>query len=341
MLTPVLHRSCVRLAPFAGTLKRHVTQRQHLLAMPIHRSASNKVTLPEPYDTMTLPYGRTLSWSEAGDPNGDPHFLFHGHPGSRLDVFSFKKLGRRLNIRLIAPDRPGMEPRAPPWDRPLRGPRRLGGGPYALACALTIPDTTLTGVGLVSSASPCEAATGEDRKSGWWKTLLDFAKTPCPSLTAWIWEQLVGYVVRDTLTEKGRWMWDDRMARKAKKVVRPGEAVRELSPEQKTPEAIAKRREWQMRKLVEPMAEGARGLVRDAYLIEHPWGLRLEDVRYKPKIQIFHGAKDAIVPVGGVYYMRERLPHWRMIVKGKDNHYSIWQHGEDILTKIMKRHREQ
>ncbi|KAK7991268.1 alpha/beta-hydrolase [Apiospora saccharicola] len=108
MLTPVLHRSYVRLAPFAGTLKRHVAQRQHLLAITIHRSASNKVALPEPYDTMALPDGRTLSWSEAGDPNGDPLFLFHGHPGSRLDVFSLKKLGRRLNIRLIAPDRPGM-----------------------------------------------------------------------------------------------------------------------------------------------------------------------------------------------------------------------------------------
>ncbi|KAK8115694.1 hypothetical protein PG984_012196 [Apiospora sp. TS-2023a] len=264
-----------------------------------------------------------------------------GIPARDSTCFLFlRKLGRRLNIRLIAPDRPGMGPRAPPWDRPLGGPRRLGGGPYALACALTIPDTTLTGVGLVSSAGPCEANTGNDRKSEWFN-LLDFARTPCPSLTAWIWEQLVGYVVRDTLTEKGRCMWDDRMARKAKKVVRPGEAAPELSLEHKTPEAIAKRREWQMPKLVEPMAEGARGLVRDAYLLNQPWGFRLKDVRYKPKIQIFHGAKDANTPVGGVYYMRERLPHWHMIVKGKDNHYSVWQHGEDILTRIMKRHREQ
>lgn len=144
---------------------------------------ASKVALPEPYDTMTLPDGRTLSWAEVGDPSGEPLFYFHGMPGSRLAAFRFERVARRLGIDRYA----------------VLGCSR--GSPCALGCACVIPATTLSGVGLVSRAGPCEA-----RPKKWRLPLnpFSFAYTPCPSLTAWVYGQLVGSLVRDTVSEAGR-----------------------------------------------------------------------------------------------------------------------------------------
>ncbi|KAK8023408.1 hypothetical protein PG991_006647 [Apiospora marii] len=351
MSAPVLRRSYIRLGPFTRPQRRPGLQRQHQPATTTYRLAS-KVALPEPYETMTLPDGRTLSWAETGDPYGDPLFYFHGMPGSRLEAFDFEGVARRLGIRFIAPDRPGFgrstfysDRVVTDWPHDVQnlahhlGIDRYavlgcsGGGPYALACARVIPATTLTGFGLVSSAGPCEASPKR------WRVPFDPfdpVETPFPSLSAWIYEQKVGFLVRDTFNAAGRKYWDEMMAREAKQYLRPGEVVPELPPEKKTPEAIAARREWEMRLLVEPIAEGARGLLREAYLLKTPWGFRLEDVKYEPKVRIFHGAKDENVPISMINYMRERLPHYLMKVRANDNHYSIWDYRDDMLTRIMK-----
>ncbi|KAK7931143.1 hypothetical protein PG985_001855 [Apiospora marii] len=313
MSAPVLRRSYIRLGPFTRPQRRPGLQRQHQPATTTYRLAS-KVALPEPYETMTLPDGRTLSWAETGDPYGDPLFYFHGMPGSRLEAFDFEGVARRLGIRFIAPDRPGFgrstfysDRVVTDWPHDVQnlahhlGIDRYavlgcsGGGPYALACARVIPATTLTGFGLVSSAGPARPA----RSAG-----------GC---------LLIRFLVRDTFNAAGRKYWDEMMAREAKQYLRPGEVVPELPPEKKTPEAIAARREWEMRLLVEPIAEGARGLLREAYLLKTPWGFRLEDVKYEPKVRIFHGAKDENVPISMINYMRERLPHYLM----KDNEMSM------------------
>jgi hypothetical protein len=39
----------------------------------------------EPRHT-TAPEGRTICFTEHGDPNGPPLFMFHGTPGSPLDL---------------------------------------------------------------------------------------------------------------------------------------------------------------------------------------------------------------------------------------------------------------
>lgn len=131
------------------------------------------------------------------------------------------------------------------------------------------------------------------------------------------------------------------MARKAMKYVRPGEEVPELPPEEKTPEAIAAQRGWQIRTAAEPIAKGARGLLREAYLLESPWGFRLEDFQPGLKVEMLHGDNDVNVPVSEVQCMRERLPRYHLKVKGNDNHYTICEYGEDIFTTIMNRQQEQ
>lgn len=134
-----------------------------------------------------------------------------------------------------------------------------------------------------------------------------FLSTYLPYLTAWIQEQVMGSIVRGTLNESGSEEWDEMMALRDKREVHRGEAVADFPPEQMTPKAIAARREWELRRYAEPMAQGARGLVHDYSIITHPWGFRLEEVRYEPQVQIFHGAKDENVPLSMVRYMRGRI----------------------------------
>ena len=56
---------------------------------------------------LELSDGRRLSYAEYGDPDGQPVFLVHGTPGSRLYWKSFPGFPFRSDLHLIAPDRPG------------------------------------------------------------------------------------------------------------------------------------------------------------------------------------------------------------------------------------------
>jgi pimeloyl-ACP methyl ester carboxylesterase len=56
---------------------------------------------------MDLPDGRELARLELGDPEGPPVFVFHGTPGSRLQVSFDERPIIATGVRFIAVDRPG------------------------------------------------------------------------------------------------------------------------------------------------------------------------------------------------------------------------------------------
>ena len=57
---------------------------------------------------LKLPGGRQLCYAEYGDPTGQPIFVFHGNPNSRLLWGVIPGTPFLPNIRIIAPDRPGF-----------------------------------------------------------------------------------------------------------------------------------------------------------------------------------------------------------------------------------------
>src|SRR5438552_17010722 len=104
--------------------------------------------------SITLRDGRRLGYAEYGDPAGVAVFYFHGTPGSRLEGTIADEAAKRLRVRLIAIDRPGVglstfKPRRKLRDWPADvialadalGIDRFaivglsGGGPHALAGA--------------------------------------------------------------------------------------------------------------------------------------------------------------------------------------------------------------
>ena len=119
----------------------------------------------------TLQDGRTLAYCEWGDPHGQPIFLCHGAPGSRFfgpDSTATAEAG----VRLITVDRPGYGRSSPKPGRQIVDwpadveelAAALGikefdvaghssGGPYALACASTLPGRVKR-VALISCIAP-------------------------------------------------------------------------------------------------------------------------------------------------------------------------------------------
>jgi len=119
--------------------------------------------------------GRKVAYAVWGDSGGETVFLFHGAPGSRRFAPD-PRTTSEAGVRLVTVDRPGYGgSSAVPGRRILDWPADLAeladaleaprfrvvahssGGPYALACALHMPDR-VSGVALVSCVAPYDAA---------------------------------------------------------------------------------------------------------------------------------------------------------------------------------------
>src|SRR4051812_41374355 len=61
-----------------------------------------------PGRTIPLPDGRHLGIYEHGDPTGRPLLLFHGLGACRLMRHPDESIARRLGVRVIGVDRPGL-----------------------------------------------------------------------------------------------------------------------------------------------------------------------------------------------------------------------------------------
>jgi RNA polymerase sigma-70 factor (ECF subfamily) len=99
---------------------------------------------PRADEILELADGRRLAYAEYGSAAGEPIFLFHGLPGSRLSWGLLPGEPIPAGLRVIAPDRPGYGRSDP---KPCR----------SLACAWKMPER-LTSVGVVSGPAPPDAA---------------------------------------------------------------------------------------------------------------------------------------------------------------------------------------
>jgi len=58
--------------------------------------------------------------------------------------------------------------------------------------------------------------------------------------------------------------------------------------------------------------------------------------RVRCPVVVIHGARDGLVPVANVEYMREHLPRAELVVLGDANHFIPWTHPEVIREAIEK-----
>ena len=285
---------------------------------------------------LTLQDGRTLGYAEYGNPKGFPLLYLHGFPSSRLEGSAFDDIAWRRNLRIIAPDRPGyglstFQPNRRILDY-LQDTQSLvdhlgivsfavlggsGGGPYALACAHSLPHDRLTGVGILAGAGPWAA--GREHISIA-RRIISLAASHSPTAFRVILDALVG-VCRYGVSTRPVIRWLDKWLEK-----------QESAEESKLP--TEERREMAMKMIFEAFAQGGAATVQEALLLSRDWGFRFEDVTHS-KIQLWHGQEDAHSPIEMIRYMAERLPHCVLREFQGETHFTVAGHIDEILSDLV------
>ena len=305
--TPVILTSCAALliTPFAW---KKLTYTPELLPpAPQNYQYRLHLVAKEGSATLTLPDGRKIGYAQYGHPNGKPIISLHGILGSRLESALFDADAKALGARIIAIERPGMGLSSPD-PRPLKERRVLdhsrdvealaehlqlgeysvlgtsGGGPYALACAHSLPSSAskpglravaiVTGLGLpdMSQSWPAPVVFLNKHLDLRWAMRWIFARSPAwqPNLSD------------EEKMEAVRQSFDLRKAHPAD----AGTARRADYPDMVRLFLCSAR---------EAVAQGWDGFVDESAVLSKDPGFRVQDIRADLPVQLWCGTDDTNV----------------------------------------------
>ena len=276
---------------------------------------------------MTLPDDRELAWLESGTPRGSPVFVFHGTPGTRLQVSFDQKAITASGVRFIAPDRPGYGHSTLQRGRTLAdwasdvvtladhldiGQFAVagvsGGGPHALVCARHLGDR-VSAVGIVSGIGPVSEPEFGGSMEGINKgTTMVAARAPLV-LHAFF-----------SLQEQFTRRWPEAALR----------AVSKTMPESDI--AMLERPEVQAAFRSDLRQHSAPAAAQDMALFARDWGFALEDIAVP--VDVWHGTADKNVPFAHGKAMAERIPRARFHECPGEGHLLVVAHLEEILRTI-------
>jgi pimeloyl-ACP methyl ester carboxylesterase len=282
--------------------------------------------------TLRLGDGRTLGYAEYGAADGRPILVFHGSPGTRLQVRLAHAPALARGIRVIAPDRPGLglSTRCPgrsiaDWPDDVReladalGFARFavigisGGGPYAAACAWRLPERIIR-AGIVSGVGPAEGphlANGLRRPGHRAFNLV--LETP--------------WLMRCTMA-LGR-----PLSRRFSE--RLFERVRTLAPTVDQPvlhrpDVVASL----SASLREAFRGGGQGVADELLLLTRPWTFRPEEIR--APVRLWHGEADGVVPVAMGRYLARAIPDCRAEFIPGSGHYLVFDRIGALLEAMIE-----
>jgi len=287
-------------------------------------------------ETFTLPSGRVLGYAEYGCPTGYPLLFFHGFPSSRLEGRGLAQIGHQRNLRIISPDRPGfglstLQPnrRITDWPADIESLAKhlkmsrfailggSGGGPYALACAHSLPRGMMSAVGVMAGAGLWESGTQVVPLSA--RTVAVMGRQWPSGLTG-LSDGLIR-ILRSAGNSSLVTRWIDDWLKK-------NEKHQDVSH-------IEEVRKQLLRTLFEGFAQGSEAFVQESQLLTaRDWGFRFEDVSYG-RIQMWHGTKDKNAPIRMARYMSERLPNCILREFEDDTHFTLVRHLEGIVSDLV------
>jgi pimeloyl-ACP methyl ester carboxylesterase len=276
--------------------------------------------------------GRFLGYSESGDPNGAPVLFLHGFGTTRV-ICPPDSAARQLGLRLIAVDRPGLGLSTPlPGRRLLDWPPDVvefadalglekfsivgwsGGGPYALACGRVLSDR-VTSIALVSGAAPLAKTTRTDYLRRFDRNAVIVAgKAP--------------WVVRLAMWHWGRGQRRDAEAFFEKSLAEMCAADQEVLSEPRL-------RSRMIANSAELYRQGGRGMYDEALVLARPWGFDPAEIRVP--VEIWHGARDEVVPFGMSAHLAELIPGAHLRVFPEEGHHLLYRVWPDILRSLAER----
>jgi pimeloyl-ACP methyl ester carboxylesterase len=281
--------------------------------------------------SVSLEDGRTLAFSEWGDLEGRPVFLFHGRPGSRLfcpDEDSTLAAG----VRLITVDRPGYGRSDPHPGRtildwaddvkeladqldlqpfPVIG--WSSGGPHALACAVRIP-TRVEAIGLAASPGPCDAVPGA------WEEMPEEVRTLTELLRA------DASAALDGIRKRLQWYADDPECLLAPGWGGPGDPDDVLLAD---PEVLAP----MQASMREGARQGSTGSVEDWIAEQQHWGFDPSNVQHE--VHIWWGERDTLVSRAHTDYLSSIIPNATRVTYPEDGHLFPITHWREMLSRLV------
>lgn len=301
--------------------------------------------LSEDSDTLTLPSGRALAWKlyggttkAGGAEKPGTVFYFHGYPGCSVEatLIPAEQL-QKSNIRCIAPDRPGMnmsthydERRILDWPTDVLAIADhlnisqffvlgvSGGGPYALACAHSIPRDRLRGVAVVSGMYPTTFST---------EGMLPELKVLLAA-GAWLPRFVTSAMLDLSMGRAGR----DKDPKVLEGAV---DKAMEGRPE-------AERIVWKNERVRFAAIESVRGAFRQGgrpaateLMILCDWGFQLEEIAGEG-VRIWHGKLDRNVPFCMAEQAAELMPEAKTHFLENEGHLSLSaNHISNILADLI------
>lgn len=279
--------------------------------------------------TMTLPDGRTLGWAQYGASAGRPLLYFHGGVSSRLDIEFANSHCREKNIRIIAPDRPGIGISSPQPKRSLldwasdvenllnhlniESLPLLGwslAGPYVLVCAYKLP-LRFTKISTVGGASPILPPVKVEQLG----LLADRMLLTCPPA--------LENVLAASLDASGKlpaqtmkWILENELSENDKAI------VQELS--------LADATDF----IFESTRQGGMGVVDDYRAVAQDWGFDLSEI--KGDLTLWHGDQDRLCPVLMTHYLKERVPQARVNIVPERGHFLLHCMLEEVLSPLFE-----
>jgi pimeloyl-ACP methyl ester carboxylesterase len=288
------------------------------------------VTERHEHQAVRLTDGRLLGFAEYGDPAGAPVFFFHGQVGSRLLGRSLDADARRLGLRILAPDRPGLgfsdfRPGREIADWPADvvelaaelGMARFAvvgasaGAAYALACAWKVPEQVTATVLAGSELSVPMTEPAPDTPA--LQRVLSRSAVWAP------------WTIRPVMTVLGQ------VSRRSPEqaLVRMQESASEADrPAFDRPEVRA----MLTHSMAETFRSGPRGAAHDLRLVTNDWGLPFGDVTVP--VDVWHGEDDLEVTPGDVRRLADALPTGRLNIVAGVGHHLLLTHPGDVLAAL-------
>ena len=280
---------------------------------------------------LRLPNGRWLGYAEFGTPDGRPVIYMHGLPASRLEGGIAAKAARKLGIRIISPDRPGIGLSDVQSGRTLSSWAEdvehlvdsldlerfsllgvSGGGPYALACAGGMSRRPHA-VGLVGALGPMAVPHLARSMKPPARFSFHLARN-YPRLTRLLYAELIGRLLRQ---------WPDLVTL----LLQPAKADRPVLADPDISLIL-------MSSVKEALRQGGQGPVRDLQLLGKEWDFDLN--RIDSPVHLWHGEQDATVPMVMGRYLADVIPGCQPRFYPKEGHFSLpVGHMEEILSTIV------
>jgi pimeloyl-ACP methyl ester carboxylesterase len=280
-----------------------------------------------------LQNGGCVAIDEYGDPDGTPVFFCHGWPSSRSMASLTEDAARDLGVRIISPDRPGVNESAFQKERTLLDwPVMLrelatqfglekfrvlgisGGAPYAFASAWSMPDQ-VEAIAIVSGVPPITELAGHDGLLKLYRWMLALYHTR-PQLL-----RTCFYLARPFASRRV----PIRLRPMVLKLLQPCDAA--VLRDSRAFEACfeSQRRAWRA---------SAEGVMVDAEIYARPWGFPLEEVRVP--VRLWHGTTDRSFSFRLAEQIAQRLPNCQARFVEAAGHYSLpIRHMHEILADLI------